>query len=56
MKKVFALALLLGFGMMIGCGEPEKVTKGTAKSTATTAKDTTTTTKVTDTTPKDTAK
>jgi hypothetical protein len=32
MKKIFALALLLGLGMLVGCG-PEEKPKGTAKPT-----------------------
>ena len=36
MKKIYALALLLGFGMMVGCGDeakPRPTGSGTTKST-----------------------
>ena len=49
MKKIFALALLLGLGMLVGCGDEGKPkTTGSAKSSTTT---TTTTTKDSTTTP-----
>lgn len=40
MKKLFALALLLSFGVMVGCGEEKKTTgatkaSGTAKTSDT---------------------
>ena len=41
MKKIFALALLLGLGMMVGCGDDAKP-KGSAKSTTSTTTSTTT--------------
>ena len=61
MKKIFALALLLGLGMMVGCGDDTKPkTSSTGKSTASTTKDTGTTTTIKDTsttvTPKDASK
>ena len=41
MKKIFALALLLGLGMMVGCGDDAKKPAGTtAKPTTAAAKDT----------------
>ena len=35
MKAIFALALLLGLGIMVGCGD-DTTKKGTTKSTVTT--------------------
>ncbi len=37
MKKIFALALLLGVGIMIGCGEEKKPTTGSGAKPTTAA-------------------
>lgn len=52
MKKFFALALLLSFGVMVGCGDEKKTTTSTAKTTVSTPKETTTSMKTTDDKPK----
>ncbi|MGO9112883.1 MAG: hypothetical protein ACLP9L_26925 [Thermoguttaceae bacterium] len=43
MKKIYALALLLGLGMLVGCGEEPKKTGGSGMSAKPTAAATTTT-------------
>jgi len=40
MKKIFALALLLGLGMMVGCGDDVKPKATSAKPTMAAAKPT----------------
>ena len=44
MKKILTLVVLLGFGLMVGCGEPETKPKGSGTTTTKTTSEMTKTT------------